>query len=74
MITLIGATNKTTVSSENEFLASFIFDKIAEITNLPTTTYENVGNVAIHSMALCVESGKVYSLDSDRDWVLMGGQ
>ena len=74
MITVVGIENRTILGGENEVLASFMFDKIAEITSLPTVSFEGVGNIAIHSMALCAESGKVYQLDGDRDWVLMGGQ
>ena len=74
MITILGIDNKIKVGGKNEFLFSFMFDKIAEVVDLPTVSYDKVGNVAVHSMALCGESGKVYQLDGDRNWVLVGGQ
>lgn len=74
MITVIGMENAVTLGGKNEVLVSLVFDKLAEITNLPTTSMSGVGDIAVHSMALCGETGKVYQLDGERDWVLFGGQ
>ena len=74
MITVIGVMNKTTVGGINESLVSLMFDKTAETTNLPKQELDGIGKLAVHSMALCGETGKVYQLDGDREWVLVGGQ
>lgn len=74
MITVVGITNKTGIGGKNEALVSLFFDELAEVTSLPTTELEDIGNIAVHSLALCNETGKVYQLNGNRQWVLVGGQ
>lgn len=74
MITVVGIQNKLEVGHINEAMVSLMFDKLEELSNLPTLFYQGIGDIAVHSMALCNETGKVYSLSGNRVWTLVGGQ
>lgn len=74
MITIVGITNRVSVGGKNESVVSFLFDNLSEVTDLPTQSFEGIGDIAIHSMALCGETGKVYQLNGNREWTLIGGQ
>ena len=61
MFTLIKQGDTTTYG-----ISQFIVDTTADIADLPT-------DVKIHSIALCISTGKYYFLTGERIWTILGG-
>lgn len=61
MLTLIKQGDTTTYG-----ISQFIIDSPADVTSLPT-------DVKIHSIALCISTGKYYFLTGEKVWRPLGG-
>lgn len=57
---------KQTNANRDFDTAEFVIDVTGDVQELPT-------NIGWGSTAICVETGKVYILDSTQTWVELGG-
>lgn len=51
----------------NTYYTEFVVDSITDISILPTAEDE----VAVGSVAICIENSEVYMLNSKRQWVML---
>ena len=61
---------------EEERQYSYIVDADTDIDDLPTSTVKGANGepcVSVGSMAMSIESGKIYILDSSDAWTELGG-